>query len=141
MQPPPLAIDPLKLDLKQLPYSLQELVMAIGLAPALALATRFPGISLYVPSKAKAEADHPIAATIGAAAMASLCHHYGPGYLTVPKLDRALAQIKHQLVKELREQRVSHRQIALALNYTERHVIRIATRDGGEQRNGDLFDE
>lgn len=136
MHLPPIDLDPAKVNLALLPLGLQQLSRVIGLGAAMKLADRYPGLTIYVPEKATDQ--HYLAMLIGAPAMEKLCINFGPGKLLVPKLDRILQQLKRRLVLDLREQGYSARDIALALNYTERHVLRLAN-DLPETKNLDLF--
>jgi len=130
------SIDIAQVNLRSLPLSMQQLAKQIGLAEMLALVEKFPGIKIFIPKKASE--SHQLAQVIGFRSMQMLCARYGNDYLVVPKLDRILQQIRNQMVRELRAQNLSVRDIALALNYHERHVRRILQGDV-RNNNFDMF--
>ncbi|MGI1671972.1 MAG: hypothetical protein K6L74_16840 [Neptuniibacter sp.] len=111
------------IDVELLPSSLQELSEVIGLDATLKLAATFPSVPLYVPSVAKP--DHRIAGIIGFANYQHLVEYYGGDTITLAKVDAATRQIKRHMHKSLRSQGKSNRDIALELNYSQRHVERL----------------
>ncbi len=131
-------IDANRINSELLPESLQELGGLIGLGSALDLADAYAGIRLYVPGKATA--DHTIARVIGFDNLKVLCAHFGETPMRLPKIDKAIKQIKRHLVLEMKEDGKSNSCIALTLNYTERHVERIVSELRNENQI-DLFNE
>ncbi len=125
------------IDTDLLPESLQELSEVIGLDEALKLAATYPGLPLYVPSTAKPE--HAIAQIIGPGAFTCLVNHYGGDYIKLTKIDAAARQIKHHLLKDLKREGISNRDIALQLNYSQRHVERLTSELKNENQI-DLFE-
>jgi len=109
-----------KLNPDLLPQLIQELADIIGLAAALKLVKAYPGVSLYIP--ANPHPDHPLASIIGFDALCELSKVYAQETLTLPKLDAAERQIKHQVVAEMLDQNHSIRTVALATGYTSRRI-------------------
>lgn len=122
------------IDTDLLPESLQELSEVIGLDAALRLAAAYPSVPLYIPSLAKP--NHAIAQIIGPGAFTCLVAHYGGDTITLAKVDAAERQIKHHIHKTLKSQGKSNRDIALTLNYSQRHVERL----NQSLRNDDQID-
>lgn len=133
-----LDIRPELIDEDLLPQSLQELSEVIGLDAALKLAAAYPGVPLYIP--AKFNHHHTIARLIGTTAFSALVEQYQGETLKLPKVDSALRQIKHEMRRRMRHAGKSNREIALALNYTQRHVERLGERDRCDLQS-DLFRE
>lgn len=131
-------LQPHLINAELLPESLQELSEVVGLDAALKLAAAYPSVPLYVPSKARP--DHAIAEVIGPGAFECLVNHYGGDTITVAKIEAATRQIKHHMLKDLKKQGHSNRDIALQLNYSQRHVERI-TSGLRDENQFDMFEE
>lgn len=111
-----------------------EIAEVIGEKGARALVEHLGGTTLYVP--ARIGPHHPVAAAIGAKAAELFARHYRGSHLQLPK-----AYLRRERVLELkRTTNMTVKEIALATDYTERHVYDIlaaAVEDDGQL---DLFD-
>ena len=112
--------------------ALQELVEAIGLDAAHALARRFGGINLHVP-RAIGE-HHPIYLAIGRDASERLSAWTGGTMIAVPKQAERRAR-----VHALRRRALTTAQIAAETGYSQRHVFRLLS-EAEEARPPGLFD-
>lgn len=120
-----------------LPRLLRELAGIIGLGATLALAEAYPGVAVYIPSQP--HPDHPLAKLIGFQNLQRLAAVYGQEHLRMPKLDAAIRQIKHRLVRDLKGQHHSNRAIALQLGYTVRRVEQLNSAHAASDEQDDLF--
>ncbi len=130
-------INPEQINVDLLPESLRELVTLLGLRAAFRLVQMHGGLKIYIP--VQANPAHDIAKIIGAENFKSLVASHAGMFLHLPKIDKALTQVKHQLARDMIEENVSTRDIARALNYTERRVWQIKAQ-GERQNHPDLFD-
>ncbi len=112
----------------------REIVEVIGDADARLLCDRLGGTTLYVP--AHIAASHPICQVIGARAAKQLSEHFRGSHLQLPK-----AYHRRQKVLELRATTdMTVKEIALATDYTERHVYDILAAHREDDGQLDLFD-
>jgi hypothetical protein len=130
-----------KIDTSMLPLSLRELSGVIDFGPAFDLVEAYNGLRLYIP--AQAHQEHGIADVVGFSNMKKLCefyHHY-KNPLPLPKLDKALIQLKHQTVVQM-SKTLGTREISRRTGYTPRRVQQICS-DGiiVVDPNMDLFRE
>lgn len=132
------SIDLGQIDVALLPQSLQDLAEVVGLGAALDLTRHYPGVRLYVPGIARPA--HDIAGIIGFETMVKLCERYGYDYLAMPKMDSVVTQLKHHYVRQLITLgEMSNREIALSLNYSQRHAERLRSECDSTEENLDLF--
>ena len=111
----------------------EEIAQVIGEAPARALCDHLGGTTLYVP--AQIGPAHPVTAAIGAKAARELAEHFRGSHLQLPK-----AYLRRQRVLELRASTdMTIAQIALATDYTERHVHNILSASREDDGQLDLF--
>lgn len=130
-------IDAEKINVDLLPKSLRDLAAVIGIGAALKVAAEYPGLCLYIP--ARAQPTHKLVPLIGLEKLAELCAVYRGEEIEVPKLDKALMQIRHQLLRDMQARQCSNREIARALNYTERRVRQLKS-ELEQDAAPDLFD-
>lgn len=117
------AIDETQLNLideTRLTDSIQTLADIIGMEAALLLVKRFSGVPLYIPSASAKE--HTIANVIGQEAFEKLAGYFPHETIRLPKYDSVERQLAHQKVVSMKREGQSNREIALALNYTQRYV-------------------
>lgn len=131
------ALDMKHINADLLPGSLQELAEDIGLDATLKLAEAYPSIPFYIP--AKAEENHPIAGLIGMQAFEDLVRIYSGDTIKLAKVDAAQRQIKHCMLKRLKKEGASNRQVAILFQYSLRHVERLVSDQRHEEQH-DLFD-
>jgi hypothetical protein len=109
-----------------------EIAAAIGSDGAHELCAHFGGTVLYVPEHM--HADHRIAKAIGLDRAAQLAASFGRSELELPKPRR-----RRSRVLELhRRGDLTQGQIALATDYSQRHVRQIIA-ESRDDRQGDLF--
>lgn len=126
--------DDINVDL--LPQLLRELADIIGLDATLKLTEAYPGVSIYVPAVPRPH--HKLASIIGYDNLVALSDIYGKDYLAMPKLDAAVRQIKHALIRDM-QGKFSARQMALATGYTTRRVLQIKSQGNDHDQQQDLF--
>lgn len=108
----------------------REIADVIGEQAARALCRHLGGTTLYVP--ARIGPHHPVTAAIGSKAATQLADHFRGSHLLLPK-----AYLRRQRVLELAENTdMTVREIALATDYTERHVYAIL--EGARKDDGQL---
>lgn len=111
------------INLDRLPRELRELVRALGEATAFKLVERRGGSRLIVPKKV--HPDHRLMDELGLRGFADLVEHYAGLVLELPKNDSVLRQLRHQRVRKLRGEGLTHDRIAVLTGYARRHVITI----------------
>ena len=106
---------------------------AIGDQAALALATHFGGVRLYVP---RVIGDsHAICVALGREHADRLAQWAGGGAIDVPKQAARRARVANLHSRGA----LTIRQIALETGYSERHVYRLLS-DDGDERQLSIFD-
>jgi len=111
-----------------------EIAEVIGEAAARTLCEHLGGTTLYVP--AQIGTHHPVTAAIGAKAAKIFADHFRGSHLQLPK-----AFLRRQRVMELkRTTEMTVKEIALATDYTERHVYDILAGEREDDGQLDLFD-
>ncbi len=103
--------------------SLPELESVIGSDAARDLCRVFGGLSVYVPTKCRA--DHEFARVIGMTALLALSAHAGGYHVTLPNLRRPKSQ-KNKILALL-QKGMTHRRIAEECCVSERWVRRLAS--------------
>jgi hypothetical protein len=122
-----------------LPESLRELVADLGEAGALRLTGVCGGQQITVPRRASA--DHPLRAGLGDALFEKLVASYSGINMEVPKCDGFLRELRHEQVRQCREQGLTMDEIAHATGYSRRHVMNIlGGHDGRDVYTMDMFD-
>lgn len=106
-----------------LPESLALLSDLVGIRNTLKLTENFPGVSLYIPRKAKEH--HPIAKVMGQDVFKKLIESYSGEAIKIAKPDSIYRKLKHLEVKKLKAQGLPNREIAVQLNYSQRHIERV----------------
>lgn len=134
--PPVLTIKP-----EALPEGLRELARVLGDADALRLIGLHGGARVSVPKKARE--DHPLRMALGAEAFERLVDEYGGEAIDLPKGDAYLRELRHDQVRQCREQGLTVDETAEATGYSRRHVMNIigGHGDGVDRFTLDLFEE
>jgi hypothetical protein len=109
-----------------------QIAGVIGSEAAHALCARFGGTELYVPKTMTA--GHRIARAIGFESATILSKHFTGEELVIPKQPRRRARV----LELYRRGGMTRAQIALATDFTERHVNSIIAKSR-DDRQGDLF--
>ncbi|MCM3419034.1 hypothetical protein [Sphingopyxis alaskensis] len=111
-----------------------EVAAVIGSGPATKLCDRFGGTNLYIPRAAAN--NHEITLVIGAELAQLLCDRFAGSDLLLPKAYHR----KQRAIELLKEGKLSIRAIALATDYTERHVHNIKAESMEDDGQGNLLD-
>ncbi|QDL53129.1 hypothetical protein [Rhodoferax aquaticus] len=124
-----------------LPESLRELVRVIGEADTLRLIGMHGGARVTVPKTPKAE--HPLRMALSEEAFALLVQEYGGEAFDLPKGDSYLRELRHDQVRQCREQGLTVDETAEATGYSRRHVLNILSGHGDstDHFTMDLFAE
>lgn len=109
-----------------------EVAAVVGSAAAVQLCKAFGGTTLYVPKALRD--DHPIIAAIGREAAESLSRNFTGENLALPKMARRRAQV----IALAQRGDLTQAQIALATDYSERHVNSILS-ESRDTRQLDMF--
>lgn len=110
-----------------------DVAAVIGEHDARRLCDALGGTLLYVP--AMVGANHPICAAIGAASAKKLCDHFKGETLQLPK-----SYLRRTRVLQLYERGgMTLAQIALATDYSERHVMHILAESRSDDGQLELF--
>jgi len=117
-----------------LPEGLRELARVLGDTDALRLIGLHGGARVSVPKKARE--DHPLRMALGAVAFERLVDEYGGETIDLPKGDAYLRELRHDQVRQCREQGLTVDETAEATGYSRRHVINIL---GGDANGADTF--
>jgi hypothetical protein len=113
-----------------LPAALRELARVLGDADALRLIGQHGGARVSVPTKARD--DHPLRMALGVEAFERLVAEYAGEMITLPKGDAYLRELRHDQVRQCREQGLKIDDIAEVTGYTRRHVINILGGHGSD---------
>lgn len=134
--PPPLTVKP-----ESLPAALRELARVLGDSDALRLVGLHGGARVSVPKQVRD--DHPLRMALGEVAFGRLVAEYGGETIELPKGDAYLRELRHDQVRQCREQGLTVDETAKAVGYSRRHVINIigGHADGTDTFTMDLFDE
>lgn len=122
-----------------LPPALRELARVLGHADAIRLVVAHGGARISVPTKARS--DHHLASLLGAEAFGKLVAEYAGETLSLPKGDAYFREVRHDHVRQCREQGMTTDEIAERTGYSRRHVINIlgGHADGADTFTMDLF--
>jgi len=111
-----------------------EVAAVIGSGPTAKLCDRFGGTSLYIPRSAAN--NHEITLVIGPDLTAVLCERFAGENLQLPKAFHR----KQRAIELLKEGKLSIKAIALATDYSERHVHNIKVESQEDDGQGNLLD-
>lgn len=117
-----------------LPAAIRELARVLGDADAMRLIGSLPGARISVPKPGKAKDDHPLRMALSPEGFVKLLAEYGGGELQVPKGDAYLRRLRHDHVRQCREQGLTFDETADATGYSRRQCINIM---GGDAGSGD----
>ncbi|WP_176332667.1 hypothetical protein [Burkholderia vietnamiensis] len=121
-----------------LPELLRELIDCVGEAAAFALIDWRGGAYLSVPKRV--DPQHMLIEHIGPVAFVALVERFGGETVMLPKKDAVTRQQRHQIVRQLRQERLTVDQIAIRTGYTMRRVFQILGENPAEPSSGDLFE-
>ena len=124
-----------------LPASLRELARVLGDSDALRLVGMHGGARVSVPKLVSD--DHPLCVALGKDAFDRLVAEYGNETIELPKGDAYLRRLRHDQVRQCREQGLTVDETAEAVGYSRRHVINIigGHADGTDTLTMDMFEE
>ncbi len=108
-----------------LPAAVRELARVLGDADAMRLIGSMPGARLSVPKRDKAKEDHPLRMALSPEGFEKLIAEWGGGILDVPKGDAYLRRLRHDHVRQCREQGLTFDETAEATGYSRRQAINI----------------
>lgn len=117
-----------------LPAAIRELARVLGDADAMRLIGSLPGARVSVPKPGRAKDDHPLRMALSPEGFVKLLAEYGGGELQVPKGDAYLRRLRHDHVRQCREQGLTFDETADATGYSRRQCINIM---GGDAGSGD----
>lgn len=87
----------IKLDLKILPFIVQDIANLIGLPHALLLVDHYGGTSMWVPKEFKP--DHVLAKIVGAESAIKLIEEYGGENIEITKCEAALRTLRNDMIR------------------------------------------
>jgi hypothetical protein len=124
-----------------LPAAIRELARVLGDADAMRLIGSLPGARISVPKPGKAKDDHPLRMALSPEGFVKLLAEYGGGELQVPKGDAYLRRLRHDHVRQCREQGLTFDETAEATGYSRRQCINIMGGDdcGADTQTLDMF--
>lgn len=123
----------LDLDVKILPYVVQDIANIIGLGDTLMLVDHFKGTNMWVPGEFKS--DHLLCRIVDAESVHKLIKEYGSESLEIPKCEDALRAVRNE---KIRLSNKSSSQLAREWNLTVRHIRNIKARQPKPARNNGL---
>lgn len=130
----------LRLAHQALPASLRQLVEELGEAGALRFTGVYGGQRVVVPKKPLP--DHPMRAALGDKLFETLVGRCTGLALDVPKCDAFLRELRHEQVRQYREQGLTMDEVAGETGYSKRHVINIVHGKGEvDTYTMDMFDQ
>ncbi|HEX7866547.1 MAG TPA: hypothetical protein VF555_16445 [Variovorax sp.] len=129
---PPFNIRP-----EALPLAIRELAQAIGDSDALRLIGMHGGARVKVPRTV--DFNDPLHVGLSTAGYERLIKYYGGDSFDVPKGDAYLRELRHEQVRQCREQGMTVNETAEATGYTRRHVMNITGGDGVDTHTIDMF--
>jgi hypothetical protein len=126
---------------KALPAALRELARVLGDSAAMRLIGLHGGARVSVPKVATP--DHPLRMALGPDAFGQLVREYGGETVDLPKGDAYLRELRHDQVRQCREQGLTVDETAKATGYTRRHVMNIigGHAGGADTATIDMFGE
>lgn len=124
-----------------LPAAVRELARVLGDADAMRLIGSMPGARISVPKRDKAKDDHPLRMALSPQGFEKLLAEWGGGTLDVPKGDAYLRRLRHDHVRQCREQGLTFDETAEATGYSRRQAINImgGNDDGRDTLTLDMF--
>lgn len=105
------------------PESMQQIVQAIGIDSALALARTYGGSKVWIPTADKLAEVHPVAQLLGMDQALALARIVGGSRLQVPLCQSVNDAIRNAQIVERWQAGDTARQISRTFNMTERGVM------------------
>lgn len=117
---------PAEISVENLPVSLQDIGMEIGINATLKLSEEFGGTDICPPRNAdRITEGHRISKAIGLPAAQRLVRLVGGVRFYIPKMDRIKLNARHVEIVRRYDQGEAVRDIAQAFKLSERHIWRI----------------
>ncbi|MBF0456248.1 MAG: helix-turn-helix domain-containing protein [Magnetococcales bacterium] len=117
---------PAEISIENLPMSLQDIGVEIGINATLKLSEEFGGIEICPPRDAdRITEDHRISKAIGLPAAQKLVRLVGGDRFYIPKMDKIKLNVRHVEIVRRYDQGEAVRDIAQAFGLSERHIWRI----------------
>lgn len=126
----------INIDVKILPYVVQDIANLIGLSATLSLVDHYKGRSMWIPTEFKP--DHVLCKIIGHENTVKLIDQYHGETLEIPKCDEAMRAVRNmQIIKSDKSQS----QLAAEWNLTVRQIRNIQGLEnlGYDERQEKLF--
>ena len=126
----------IQIDIKILPYVVQDIAHIIGLADTLKLVDYYKGRKMWVPAEFKPA--HILCKIAGATSATKLIAEYGGETLEIPKCDHAMRAVRNvQIIKSHQSQS----QLAIEWALTVRQIRNIQGKEniGFDERQDSLF--
>lgn len=114
------------IDVKQLPYSLQELIACIGLENAYLLTRAFGGRTKYIPKQINRTR---LASVLPVAALEALVGQFAGLAIEIPKVDHFTRQLRNQQIQKESSLGLSRSQLADKYGLSLRQIGNIRRSD------------
>lgn len=126
-----------------LPAAVRELVRVLGDADAMRIIGSMSGARVSVPKRDRAHDAHPLRMALSPEGFDKLVAEWGGGTLDVPKGDAYLRKLRHDHVRQCREQGLTFDQTADVTGYSRRQCINIVGGhdDGADTLTRDMFED
>lgn len=126
------------LETRHLPGILQDIADLIGLPATLKLVEHYGGGRLYVPKRF--DPDHPLVKIVGHANAARLVEAYGgEEHFDIPRNLASVLAARNARIRDDRAGGMSHRQLALHYQLTERQIRNVLVDEPEDDRQAGLF--
>jgi hypothetical protein len=126
----------INIDIKILPYVVQDIANLIGLSATLSLVDHYKGRSMWIPAEFKP--DHVLCKIIGPENAVKLIDQYHGETIEIPKCDHAIRVLRNQKIIDSDK---SQSQLATEWNLTVRQIRNIQgiKNIGYDERQESLF--
>lgn len=123
-----------------LPEIVQDLERIVGLATALAIVERWPGVHVHIPKEVPDDPKHWLIQTAGRDGAQKIIDVFCGETIVIPRCVQLLRSRRDHMLVEQYSAGKSARDLALEFGVTERHVWRILADGPADERQLDLFD-
>lgn len=126
----------IKIDVKILPYVIQDIANLIGLGATLKLVDHYKGRSMWIPAEFKP--DHVLCKIVGPEYAIKLIERYHGETIEIPKCDHAIRAVRNMQIVQSDK---SQSQLATEWNLTVRQIRNIQNLSdyGFDERQESLF--